>query len=111
MGGRVVGHIADEAGALGLICLGFPFHPPGRPEKLRHEHLSRVRTPTLILQGSRDPFGSREEVAGYRLSPQVRVSWIEDGDHSYRPRKRSGRTEQRNLSEAVVAIVDFVAAL
>jgi predicted alpha/beta-hydrolase family hydrolase len=108
MGGRAASMIADDVGAGGLVCLGYPFHPPGKPENLRTEHLSGVRTPTLILQGSRDPFGKPEEVAGFDLSERIRVSWLEDGDHSFKPRVRSGRTLDQNLSEAVDAIRGFI---
>lgn len=63
MGGRIASMVADEAGVGGLVCLGYPFHPPGQPDKLRVTHLEDLRTPTLIVQGERDAFGTREEVA------------------------------------------------
>jgi predicted alpha/beta-hydrolase family hydrolase len=63
------------------------------------------------LQGERDPFGSREEVAGYKLSPSVRVAWVDDGDHSFTPRKTSGRSEQQNWEMALEEIVSFLEAL
>ncbi len=90
LGGRMASLVADEAGARGLVCLGYPFHPPGQPDRLRTAHLRDLRTPTLIVQGTRDPFGTREEVAGYDLSPAIRVVWLEDGDHSFKPRVSSG---------------------
>lgn len=108
MGGRIASMIADDAGVSGLVCLGYPFHPPGRPEKLRTAHLADLRTPALILQGTRDPFGKPEEIESYDLSDTIRVVWLEDGDHSFRPRKSSGRTQQQNLDEAIAAIVRFV---
>lgn len=111
MGGRMASRIADEVEADGLVCLGYPFHPPGRPEKLRTAHLETLRTPTLIVQGTRDPFGTPEDVAGYALSPAIRIVWIEDGDHSFVPRKSSGRTEKQNLAEAVDAVSGFVRSL
>jgi predicted alpha/beta-hydrolase family hydrolase len=111
LGGRIASLMADELGARGLVCLGYPFHPPGRPERPRTRHLAALRTPTLILQGTRDPFGSPEEVAGYALSPAIRVHWIGDGDHSLKPRVRSGRSEAENLAEAVREILAFLAAL
>ena len=101
MGGRIASMVADEANVAGLVCLGYPFHPPGKPEKLRTEHLRDLQTPTLILQGTRDPFGKPEEVDGYDLSSQIRVVWLEDGDHSFKPRKKSGRTEEQNWTEAI----------
>ncbi|HCK54632.1 MAG TPA: alpha/beta hydrolase, partial [Planctomycetaceae bacterium] len=57
MGGRMASLVADECGVAGLVCLGYPFHPPAKPEKLRTEHLAGLSTPTLIVQGDRDRFG------------------------------------------------------
>lgn len=111
MGGRIASMVADEVGARGLVCLGYPFHPPGRPEKLRTAHLETLSTPALIVQGTRDAFGTREDVAEYRLSPAIRVAWLEDGDHSWKPRASSGRTEAQNMAEALAAIRGFLAAL
>jgi predicted alpha/beta-hydrolase family hydrolase len=108
MGGRIASMVADETSARGLVCLGYPFHPPGRPELLRVKHLETLRTPTLIVQGTRDQLGSREDVEKYRLSPTIRFAWIEDGDHSFKPRARSGRTEAENLAVAVAAVGEFV---
>jgi uncharacterized protein len=108
MGGRIASMIADEVGARGLVCLGYPFHPPGQPEKLRTAHLAGLRTPALIVQGTRDAFGTREDVAGYVLSPSIRVHWIEEGDHSFKPPGKSGRTEKQNVDEAIAAVAEFV---
>jgi predicted alpha/beta-hydrolase family hydrolase len=91
MGGRVASMIADDlyaAGKIaGLLCLGYPFHPPGKPEDLRTAHLAELKTPTLICQGTRDQFGAREEVAQYVLSDTIEIVWLEDGDHDLKPRK------------------------
>ncbi len=111
MGGRIASAIADEVGALGLLCLGYPFHPPGRPERLRTAHLRDLRTPALILQGERDPFGRPEELASWQLAPTVRVRWIPDGDHSFKPRVRSGHTLASNLRWAADTAAEFVASL
>jgi predicted alpha/beta-hydrolase family hydrolase len=108
MGGRIASMIADDVGVHGLVCLGYPFHPPGKPEKVRTAHLATLCTPTLILQGTRDPFGKPDEVAGYELSDAIEVVWIEDGDHSFKPRKSSGRTQEQNFAEAVASISRFV---
>ena len=108
MGGRIASMLADDVDAHGLVCLGYPFHPPGKPEKLRTAHLLGLQTPTLIVQGTRDPFGKREEVEGYGLSAAIRLVWLSDGDHSFKPRKSSGRTEEQNLGEAIAAISEFV---
>ncbi|RIL07842.1 MAG: alpha/beta hydrolase [Proteobacteria bacterium] len=110
LGGRMASLVADEVGARGLVCLGYPFHPPGKPDRLRTAHLAALRTPALIVQGERDPFGTRDDVAGYRLAPSIRVHWIADGDHSLAPRKASGRTQAQNLAEAVEIVAAFVAA-
>jgi predicted alpha/beta-hydrolase family hydrolase len=111
MGGRIASMVADESGARGLVCLGYPFHPPGRPKQLRTAHLTDLKTPTLIVQGERDAFGTREDVAGYSLSPSIRIVWIEAGDHSFKPPARSGRTEAGNLEKAIAATSDFLASL
>ena len=87
MGGRVASMIADEGQAAGLLCLGYPFHPVDKPAQLRTAHLADLKTPTLIVQGTRDPFGTREEVANYKLSKTIKILWLEDGDHDLRPRK------------------------
>jgi len=111
MGGRYASMLADEASVKGLVCLGYPFHPPGKPEKLRVEHLQSLKTRTLILQGSRDTLGNFEDVAGYSLSPAIALHWLEDGDHNLTPRKKSGRTEQQNRDEAIDAFADFAETL
>ncbi len=82
MGGRMASMVADEMGVRALVCFGYPFHPPGKPEQLRTAHLENLHTSTLILQGTRDPFGTRDEVSAYSLSKAIRVEWIERGDHS-----------------------------
>jgi predicted alpha/beta-hydrolase family hydrolase len=91
MGGRVASMIADQFHAsgqiVGLLCLGYPFHPIGKPDQLRTAHLVEMRTPTLIAQGTRDLFGTREEVAAYKLSKSIEILWLEDGDHDLKPRK------------------------
>ena len=112
-GGRVASMVADDlydAGSvLGLVCLGYPFHPPGAPEKLRTAHLETLRTPTLICQGTRDPFGTREDVAGYDLSPAIEFCWLEDGEHEFKPRKAvSGLTHRENLETAANAVREFI---
>src|SRR6186713_2735137 len=62
LGGRMASLLADEVGAKGLVCLGYPFHPPGRPRVLRTKHLERLQTPALVVQGMRDSMGSYAEV-------------------------------------------------
>jgi predicted alpha/beta-hydrolase family hydrolase len=82
MGGRMASMVADEMNVRAVVCLGYPFHPPGKPQQTRTAHLESLRTPTLILQGTRDTFGLPEEVASYTLSSVVRVEWLQGGDHS-----------------------------
>nr|WP_246480055.1 alpha/beta family hydrolase [Motiliproteus sediminis] len=112
MGGRVATLLAQElesgAAPLGVICLGFPFHPPGKPERYRGEHLATTTVPTLILQGERDPFGTREELRSFALSAQVECCFLTDGEHSFKPRKSSGTTLEENLNRAVSHMVDFI---
>lgn len=108
MGGRIASMVADEAGARGLVCLGYPFHAPGRPDRLRVDHLKKLKTPALFLQGTRDTMGSAEEVPGYGLPKRIEVRWLEDGDHSFKPRKKSGRTLEQAMAEAVEATVQFI---
>lgn len=110
MGGRVASLVADELYGPGkvhsLVCLGYPFHPPNMPEKLRTAHLVKLRCPTLIVQGERDPFGSRAEVEALTLSPAIEIAWSDDGDHDFGPRGASGFTRKGNL----IAAADRVAA-
>ena len=111
MGGRMASLVADETAVRGLVCLGYPFHPPGKPERLRTEHLADLVTPTLILQGTRDPFGTQEEVPGYNLSANIALHWAPDGNHDLTPRKASGHTQADNWSAAIAAIVAFLQSL
>ena len=111
LGGRIASLVADEAGVRGLLCLGYPFHPPGQPKKLRTRHLADLATPTLVVQGTRDPFGTRDEVSSYALSPKIAFHWIEDGDHSWKPRASSGRTEADTLAEGIAAAAAFLRTL
>ncbi|NGN39517.1 alpha/beta hydrolase [Mesorhizobium sp. CGMCC 1.15528] len=117
MGGRVASMVADELHAdgkiAGLLCLGYPFHPPGKPEQLRTKHLAGLRTPTLICQGTRDEFGTRDEVPAYQLSDRIEILWLEDGDHDLKPRKSisgfSAADHLKTLADAVTAWVGKLA--
>jgi len=116
MGGRVASMVCDDLFAkgriAGLLCLGYPFHPVGKPEQLRTAHLAELKTPALIAQGTRDPFGTREEVKHYKLSKQIEILWLEDGDHDLRPRKAvsgfSAADHLATLADAVSAWVERV---
>lgn len=115
MGGRVASLVADglhAAGEIaGLICLGYPFHPPKRPDQLRTAHLEGLTCPALIVQGERDPFGWRGEVEAMRLSPAIRFHWVGDGDHDLGPRGGSGYTRAGNLAAAADAVAAFAKGL
>lgn len=116
MGGRVASMAADDLllqGAItGLLCLGYPFHPPGKPENLRTQHLAELKTPALICQGTRDEFGTREEVAGYALSGSIRILWLEDGDHDLKPRKAlSGFSTADHLKSMAETVRDWSAGI
>ncbi|MFN4210620.1 MAG: alpha/beta family hydrolase [Devosia sp.] len=113
MGGRVASMVADalfDAGRIaGLVCLGYPFHPPGRPQQLRTAHLINLRTPTLICQGTRDEFGDRYEVGEFGLSDAIEVLWLEDGDHDLKPRKSvSGFSTTDHLKTVATSIDAWV---
>lgn len=112
MGGRVASMVADDLHAdgkiAGLLCLGYPFHPPGKPERLRTAHLEALKTPALICQGTRDPFGGRDEVVGYSLSDQIEIHWLEDGDHDLKPRKRvTGLSAADHLTSIGRAVAEW----
>jgi len=111
MGGRIASMVADEAGVAGLVCLGYPFHPPGQPDKLRVAHLEKLKTPALFLQGTRDAFGTEDEISRYSLSKKIRILFLPDGDHSFKPRASSGRTEKENLAEAAAHVTGFLESL
>ncbi|RUU27321.1 alpha/beta fold hydrolase [Mesorhizobium sp. M6A.T.Ce.TU.016.01.1.1] len=111
MGGRVASMIADEmfskGDISGLLCLGYPFHPPAKPTQLRTKHLAALKTPTLIVQGTRDEFGTPDEVATYDLSDRIEMLWLEDGDHDLKPRKNisgfSTADHLKTMTDAVKA--------
>ena len=106
LGGRMASMIADEMKVRGLVCLGYPFHPPGKPEKTRTAHLANLQTPTLIVQGTRDPFGGRVEVEGYTLSPAVRIHWIEGGDHSLKT--PASKRQPDPLADVIATVTRFI---
>ena len=108
LGGRLATMVAQAERVDGVVCLGYPFHPPGKPEKLRTEHLADIDAPVLMCQGERDPFGTREEVPGYHLPDNFSLHWVTDGEHSFKPRKRSGVTLEQNLADAAEAIAAFM---
>lgn len=114
MGGRVASMLAqenyDQGKLVGAVCLGYPFHPQGQPEKLRTEHLQSLTCPTLMVQGTRDKLGDRTEVAEYDLSSAIELCWLEDGDHDFKPRKASGFTQQQHWQAAADRAAAFMRA-
>lgn len=108
MGGRMASHLAEHPQVAGVMCLGFPFHPPGKPDNFKGEHLASLTKPTLILQGERDTFGTQQECQGFSLSDAVDLVFIPDGDHGFKPRVKSGFTEQGNRRLAVESMVEFI---
>lgn len=116
MGGRTASMIAadtDGGGTEGLcaaVCLGYPFRPPGKPEKApaRTAHLADIKIPALIVQGTRDPFGGENELAAHRFAPNTEILRMPDGDHHFTPRKSSGHTQDENWSACVKAMSMFV---
>lgn len=111
MGGRIASMLADELGVRGLVCLGYPFHPPAAPEKTRVEHLAELATPCLIVQGTRDTFGTRADVRKYKLSAAIRVNWVEDGNHDLAPRRRTGCDPVAAREQWLQEVADFIRAL
>ena len=109
MGGRMASMLATEIPVRGVVCLGYPFHPPGKPERTRLDHLPELKAPMLVCQGERDPLGDREDVASYDLPARVELFWLPDGDHSLKPRRRSGIEYEENLIAAADRIVSFCA--
>ena len=114
MGGRVASLVADALHEQGLIAgcvgLGYPFHPPKSAQTLRVAHLATLRCPTLIIQGTRDALGNRAEVMGYDLSASIKLHWLDDGDHDFKPRKASGHTQDGHIKAAAAAMAAFAAS-
>jgi predicted alpha/beta-hydrolase family hydrolase len=115
MGGRFASMIAADlegegTPVRGVVCLGYPFHPPGKPTRLRTDHFHHLKTQTLIVQGARDTMGWYDEVVDYTLSKAIQFHWAEDGDHDLKPRALSGRTMKQNHEEAIDAVAAFLEA-
>ncbi|HJR45567.1 MAG TPA: alpha/beta fold hydrolase [Actinomycetota bacterium] len=113
MGGRIATHIAasGEVGGIdGLVLLGYPLHPPGRPDRIRDEHLYQLRERVLFVEGTRDPFCPLETLDGVlaKMRAPTDLIVVNDGDHSFKVRKSSGRSSGEALNEAVEAIANWV---
>jgi uncharacterized protein len=112
MGGRIASQaVAKGAAADGLLFLGYPLHPPGRPETLRDRHLPAVRVPMLFVQGTRDSFARWDllEAVIARLGPSATLHRLEEADHSFCVPKRTGRTAADVEAEIVAAAVGWLA--
>jgi len=112
LGARVASMMAQqcfEAGQIsGLICLGYPFHPPGKPDRLRTAHFASYNCPSLVCQGENDPFGKRLEIEQYDLPASMAFHWAPFGNHDLTPPKRSGLTAHDNWSAASAAVAEFM---
>jgi predicted alpha/beta-hydrolase family hydrolase len=112
MGGRMASLLASEsiqAGkVLGVLALGYPFHPQGKPEKLRIDHLPQVNVPMAIVQGTRDKLGSLDEVKQLPIPKDIEFLWLEDGDHDLKPRVKSGFTHKQHLEQTIQFCADFI---
>jgi uncharacterized protein len=112
MGGRIASHVVAEGYEVdGLIFFGYPMHPPGRPEKLRDEHLYQVKPPMLFIEGTRDPFCPLKTLERVRkkFPGHSEVAVIEDGDHSFKVRKASGRSTTDAWTEVVERAAEWIA--
>ena len=98
MGGRIASQVAagEGRGLAGLVFLGYPLHPPGRPDRLRAAHLPDVKAPMLFVQGSRDAFGTPAELQPIisQLDPAAELFVVEGGDHSFKVPKSAGFRQQ-----------------
>ncbi|MFM8237201.1 MAG: alpha/beta family hydrolase [Actinomycetota bacterium] len=113
MGGRYCSMAAADGGALGCALLGYPLHPPGKPDRLRVEHFGALTAPVLFAQGTRDSFGSPDELraAAAAIPGRVTFHWVDSGDHGFRPLRSSGLDPDGVLVDVAAAVVAFVLGL
>lgn len=114
MGGRMGTYLAAEGEAsAGLVLFSYPLHPPGRPEKLRVDHLPAIAQPVLSIVGTRDAFATRELYDAHLGSmPNVTTHWLDDADHSYRVRKKvTGRTRDEVVDEIIAVTGEWLGKL
>lgn len=100
--------LACDVTVKGVVAFGYPFHPPGKLDKLRIEHFPEMKCPFLVIQGERDTFGKKQEVESYGLCDNVALCWVSDGDHSLVPRKSSGFSQQQNWQQAADFAAKFI---
>jgi predicted alpha/beta-hydrolase family hydrolase len=111
MGGRIASQAVSQGlAADGLVFLGYPLHPPGKPDRLRTQHLESLSIPMLFVEGTRDPFCPLETLAGVRqrLGAPTSLVVIDDGDHSFKVRKSSGRSTADAWSHAIDAVAAWI---
>lgn len=111
MGGRIASQVvAQGLDADGIVFLGYPLHPPGRPERLRADHLSQITAPMLFVEGTRDPFCPLATLEAVRegLKAKTKVAVIEDGDHSFKVRMSSGRSTEAAWNEVIDSVVEWL---
>lgn len=98
MGGRVASLLSGHGKVQGIFAFGYPFHPP-KKQSWRTEHFAQLACPLFTAQGERDAFGSKAELAAMQW-PKVTMHWLADGDHDFKPRVKSGLTQQQLISDA-----------
>lgn len=110
MGGRIASQVAANGVEVnGLFFLGYPLHPPSRMEKLRDQHLYKIRKPMLFVSGTRDNFARKDllEQVVSKIGPNASIHWIEDGDHSFK-RRVASRPEYDPLKEPFTILKDWL---
>jgi len=113
MGGRIATQVAAADRHLpvhGLVLLGYPLHPPGRPERRRDAHLPAVRRPMLFVQGGRDAFGTPAELAPVvaSLTPPAMLHVIESGDHSFKLSRKNPAAQAVVYAELQRTVVEWI---
>jgi len=113
MGGRIASQVAAAGldDVAGLVYFGYPLHPPGRPEQRRDAHLPAIRIPMLFIQGTRDQFGTSDDIRALlpRLDRRAELVEIADGDHSFKTRtKVTGRKPDAALADVFEAAAAFI---
>ena len=112
MGGRMASILAaqDQVSEQlkGVLAIGYPFHPQGKPEKLRTDHLPAINVPMLIEQGTRDALGGIELVSALGLPSGIQIDWLEDGNHDLKPRVKSGYTHEQHIMSAIENSAKFI---
>lgn len=114
MGGRMASHLVAQgelqSEICGAVCFGYPFHPPGKHDRWRTDHFQDLQRPLHIIQGTRDPFGRRPEVdsRGLGAMENVSLSWLEGGDHDYRPLARQQESHEEMIRQAAALAATFM---